>query len=282
MYINSNSALFRFIFSDRLQAGKINEVKWLGLIPVEPIGCFTYRTHRTFCLLLPLPSTNQRTSRTVWDSHMLEGAPWPMWLRGSFQTCHCTKDDVVSQHPGLGCLALSCSLAFLFLSCRQQDLFAELLSGRTQLDDSFEDLRSNVGTDESRGQVTSLGLDVTWSCRSHRILGLRVQRTSCAVWESGFWGSIVRLCHCICTYYYIYFLSHFFHSFHSLVPFQPYLAALGPVEYLGLFCTASNCDDCCPPRFSFPLLSSLTCKDQGELDKLRKTYNFIIYTSIYI
>ena len=64
---------------------------------------------------------------------------------------------------------------------------------------------SNVGTHESRGQVTSLGLDVTWSCRTHRILGLKVQRTSDAAWE---WhlGGALWLCHCICTYNLLYSL----------------------------------------------------------------------------
>ena len=237
-----------------------------GLDPL--MVAFPWLTDRTLCLLHPL-STNQRMSCTVWESHMLEGCTVTRVIARVFSSLSSDKEWFSLAASGfcMCCIVLQSCISFPVM---QTTGFFRGIALKAHTAGWFLRglARSKVGTDESRGQVTSLGLDVTWSCRSHRILGLRVQRTSCAVWESGFWGSIVRLCHCICTYYYIYFLSHFFHSFHSLVPFQPYLAALGPVEYLGLFCTASNCDDCFPPRFSFPLLSSLTCKDQDELDKL--------------
>ena len=91
-------------FSDRLQAGKTKVKWWLGLIPVE---------HRTsWCLLLLL--SNQGRNRAV------------------------------SQPPGLACLAFVLQSCISLLPCTQQDLFQQLLSQRTQLDDSFEDLHGRT------------------------------------------------------------------------------------------------------------------------------------------
>ena len=102
-------------------------------------------------------------------------------------------------------------------------------------------------------------LDVTWSCRSHRMLGLRVQRTSCRLREWHFGGAL-WLSHCICTWYSSFptfsMLSLDVSLFleHSLEPFSTLACSLGICGVLGLFCTTLHCDLCVALRLSFSLL----------------------------